>query len=204
MQDELRQGSSANGQTPAESFWVSKGNSTVVNRSPGRDGTPQPLLHRPCHSVPRCSSGKMKQWYHIDCLFEAFTKQRAATKKIESASDILGWETMNSDVQERLLQKIKQSGGSGEKPQPKAKVFIHIIRIKLNSINFLKCPSRIPIQSSLKGTTPWPSSATSAPRSPMSLGTRTRREWWSSSLKWAPTKRSSKATFTCGSNSSYP
>lgn len=64
----------------------------------------------------------MKQWYHIDCLFEAFTKQRASTKKIESASDIMGWETLNSDIQERLLQKIKQSGGSGERPDPNAKV----------------------------------------------------------------------------------
>lgn len=64
----------------------------------------------------------MKQWYHVDCLFEAFTKQRAATKKIESASDIYGWESLNADVQERLLQKIKQSGGSGDKPVAKAKV----------------------------------------------------------------------------------
>lgn len=69
----------------------------------------------------------MKQWYHIDCLFEAFSKQRAATKKIESASDIFGWETLNADVQDRLLEKIKQSGGSGDKPAPKAKVLVHLI-----------------------------------------------------------------------------
>lgn len=63
----------------------------------------------------------MRHWYHIDCLFESFTKQRATTKKIESASDIFGWETLNADVQDRILQKIQQSGGSGERPKAKEK-----------------------------------------------------------------------------------
>lgn len=87
--------------------------------------------------APNCSSGKMKQWYHIDCLFEAFTKQRATTRKIESASDIFGWETLNAEFQDRLLEKIKQSGGSSARPDAKKQVTIHLKTNSFNSIRIL-------------------------------------------------------------------
>lgn len=61
----------------------------------------------------------MKNWYHTDCLFEAFTRQRATTKKITCADDIGGWDDLNNDQQESLLKKIQASGGSGSRPAAK-------------------------------------------------------------------------------------
>lgn len=76
----------------------------------------------------------MKHWFHLDCLFESFTKQRASTKKIEAASDICGWDTLNSEIQGRLLQKIKQSGGSGEVPAARDEVRQGNFQFKTSSL----------------------------------------------------------------------
>lgn len=72
--------------------------------------------------------GKMKQWYHIDCMFEVFQKQRATTKRIEGPDDIDGWDTIPDDDQKVILDKIKESneefykkhGVTPEKKSPKA------------------------------------------------------------------------------------
>lgn len=108
----------------------------------------------------------MKQWYHIDCIFESFTKQRASTKKIESASDIYGWEALNAGVQDRLLQKIKGSGGSGEKPNPKAGVSFLSFSMSPSIKPYF--PSRAPKPPLVpRRMTHWPSFATSATKSQM-------------------------------------
>ena len=49
------------------------------------------------------STGKMKVWHHLNCIFEAFKKQRATTPKIEKIDDIGGYETLSEeDIQEIL------------------------------------------------------------------------------------------------------
>lgn len=52
--------------------------------------------------------GKMKAWHHVNCLFEVLLKQRPATKRIEDADDIDGWNTIPSEDQEIILEKIKE------------------------------------------------------------------------------------------------
>nr|XP_018909326.1 PREDICTED: DNA ligase 3 isoform X2 [Bemisia tabaci] len=45
--------------------------------------------------------GTMKHWFHVPCIFEAFTRQRATTPKITSTEDIGGW-VENLSHQDRL------------------------------------------------------------------------------------------------------
>lgn len=40
------------------------------------------------------SSGTMKYWHHVPCMFDVFKKQRKTTKKIDSYSEIGGWEEL--------------------------------------------------------------------------------------------------------------
>ncbi|CAH1967261.1 unnamed protein product [Acanthoscelides obtectus] len=76
---------------------------------------------------PFGGAGKMKAWHHVDCLFEAFLKQRQTTKRIESPDDIDGWDTISKEDQKHILQKIdetdeafiKKHGGSTVKKSPK-------------------------------------------------------------------------------------
>lgn len=58
----------------------------------------------------------MKHWFHVDCLFQAFTTQRATTRKIQAISDIDGWDSLNDVQQGLLLKKIKDIGGDGSLP----------------------------------------------------------------------------------------
>ncbi|XP_060525174.1 DNA ligase 3 [Cylas formicarius] len=52
--------------------------------------------------------GKMKSWHHLDCLFDVFKKQRASTKRIETADDISGFETLSSEDKDLVQKKIKE------------------------------------------------------------------------------------------------
>ncbi|XP_018321906.1 DNA ligase 3 [Agrilus planipennis] len=50
--------------------------------------------------------GTMKKWYHVDCMFEQFLRQRASTIKIESEDDIGGWSDLNDEDQRTIMAKI--------------------------------------------------------------------------------------------------
>ncbi|KAK3880469.1 hypothetical protein Pcinc_015071 [Petrolisthes cinctipes] len=62
------------------------------------------------------SGGMMKQWYHVDCLFETFKRARATTKKIDDpVDDIEGWGDLENDDQskiQKLVDEFHSSGGS--------------------------------------------------------------------------------------------
>lgn len=57
------------------------------------------------------SSGMMKHWHHIDCLFQAFKTQKATTKKIETIDDLGGFECLTSEEQDEILEKLFQATG---------------------------------------------------------------------------------------------
>ncbi|KAF6209099.1 hypothetical protein GE061_014842 [Apolygus lucorum] len=48
----------------------------------------------------------MKQWHHVDCMFQVFSKQRATTAKIESVDDIGGWDLISKEDQEEILSRF--------------------------------------------------------------------------------------------------
>uniref|UniRef100_A0A0A9WG25 DNA ligase n=2 Tax=Lygus hesperus TaxID=30085 RepID=A0A0A9WG25_LYGHE len=48
----------------------------------------------------------MKQWHHVDCMFQVFSKQRATTAKIESVDDIGGWDLITKEDQEDILSRF--------------------------------------------------------------------------------------------------
>ncbi|XP_030761984.1 DNA ligase 3 isoform X2 [Sitophilus oryzae] len=52
--------------------------------------------------------GKMKNWHHVDCLFDGFKKQRATTKRIESESDIIGLDALLDSDKELIREKINE------------------------------------------------------------------------------------------------
>ncbi|KAH1028379.1 DNA ligase 3 isoform X2 [Dendroctonus ponderosae] len=52
--------------------------------------------------------GKMKNWHHINCLFEIFKKQRSTTKRIENEDDIIGFNAISSDEQNSIRDQIQQ------------------------------------------------------------------------------------------------
>ncbi|EDO37995.1 predicted protein [Nematostella vectensis] len=60
--------------------------------------------------------GLMKQWYHVKCIFDSFSRARATTKKIEDAEDLDGFVDMKQDDQNTIKQLI--SGLSGKKVSP--------------------------------------------------------------------------------------
>ncbi|KYQ48394.1 DNA ligase 3 [Trachymyrmex zeteki] len=55
------------------------------------------------------SDGKlMPAWHHVTCLFEAFAKQRASTKRIDDpAEDVKGWEQLSDDDKKVILDKLE-------------------------------------------------------------------------------------------------
>lgn len=54
------------------------------------------------------ASGTMKTWYHVNCIFETFSKQRPSTKRIiEGPKDIEGWEFLNDREKLDIAEKIK-------------------------------------------------------------------------------------------------
>jgi DNA ligase 3 len=54
------------------------------------------------------SGGKVKHWYHLDCLFEVFKKQRAGTKVIESSDDIDGWGQLSEEDRDAILESMQK------------------------------------------------------------------------------------------------
>lgn len=69
-------------------------------------------------------TGKMKNWHHLNCIFEQFLKQRVSTKRIESPDDLDGWDDLTDEDKDELLSKIKEtekiiSDKHGNKATPK-------------------------------------------------------------------------------------
>ncbi|XP_043914477.1 DNA ligase 3 [Protopterus annectens] len=52
------------------------------------------------------SSGEMKEWYHVKCIFEKLERARATTKKIEDITDLEGWEQLQDAEKELINQHI--------------------------------------------------------------------------------------------------
>ncbi|XP_036142769.1 DNA ligase 3 [Monomorium pharaonis] len=55
------------------------------------------------------SDGKlMPAWHHVTCLFDAFAKQRASTKRIDDpAEDVKGWDQLSDDDKQIVLDKLE-------------------------------------------------------------------------------------------------
>ena len=51
--------------------------------------------------------GMMKQWYHVPCIFDALSRARATTKKIDSTDDLDGFGNLKDDDQARIVSLIK-------------------------------------------------------------------------------------------------
>lgn len=49
--------------------------------------------------------GKMKQWHHVDCLFEVFLNQRPKTKRLDDIEELDGWDNLDEDNQNEFLVK---------------------------------------------------------------------------------------------------
>jgi DNA ligase-3 len=52
------------------------------------------------------SDTDMKQYYHVECLFDSFRRARASTKIIESPDDIIDFETINEKDKKMIVKKI--------------------------------------------------------------------------------------------------
>lgn len=51
--------------------------------------------------------GEMKQWYHLPCVFETFTRARATTKVVESPADLDGFTDLRDEDKEEVKKFIK-------------------------------------------------------------------------------------------------
>lgn len=51
--------------------------------------------------------GEMKQWYHVPCIFETFTRARATTKVVESPADLEGFTDLKDEDKEEVKKLIK-------------------------------------------------------------------------------------------------
>ncbi len=56
---------------------------------------------------PFGDDGDMKQYYHVECLFETFTRARANTKVIETADDIEEFEALKKADKDLINDLIK-------------------------------------------------------------------------------------------------
>ncbi|KAF2900759.1 hypothetical protein ILUMI_05427 [Ignelater luminosus] len=54
-------------------------------------------------------AGKMKNWHHLDCIFEQFLKQRVTTKRIESPNDVDGWDDLSEEDKKEISKRIEES-----------------------------------------------------------------------------------------------
>lgn len=69
------------------------------------------------------SDSDMKQYYHIDCLFDSFKRTKASTKIIESVDDILGFDKISQKDKDFIIEKIacienwKKNKKFNEKPK---------------------------------------------------------------------------------------
>lgn len=55
--------------------------------------------------------GRMKNWYHVNCIFEAFLKQRPTTKRIESSEDLEGFDSLSTTNKSAIEKKISSCNG---------------------------------------------------------------------------------------------
>ena len=55
---------------------------------------------------PFGDDGDMKQYYHVKCMFESFTRVRATTKIIETADDIEDFGEIEKDDQKKITDFI--------------------------------------------------------------------------------------------------
>ena len=68
----------------------------------------------------------MKNYHHVACMFDTFLKARAATKIIESSTDLDGWSNISPADREIILDQIKRietaraGKTSGKSPVKKA------------------------------------------------------------------------------------
>ncbi|KAK8754289.1 hypothetical protein OTU49_015415, partial [Cherax quadricarinatus] len=68
------------------------------------------------------SGGEMKQWHHVDCIFDMFKRARATTKKIEDpVEDIDGWENLEEEDKKKIRALIDdlQNNITPKKATPK-------------------------------------------------------------------------------------
>ena len=56
---------------------------------------------------------EMKNYFHIECLFESFKRARASTKKIEAIDDIENVDSISKADKNKIIEIIEQSS-SGE------------------------------------------------------------------------------------------
>lgn len=54
------------------------------------------------------SGGEMKQWFHVECIFEQLSRARATTKKIEDAGDLEGWSEIGQEDRKIVLKHIDE------------------------------------------------------------------------------------------------
>ncbi|KAK4882679.1 hypothetical protein RN001_005998 [Aquatica leii] len=54
-------------------------------------------------------AGKMKNWYHLDCIFEQFLKQRVTTSRIKSIDDLDGLTDLNDEDVATITERINES-----------------------------------------------------------------------------------------------
>lgn len=54
------------------------------------------------------SGGEMKQWFHVDCIFEQLSRARATTKKIEDAGDLEGWSEIEPEDRKVVIKHINE------------------------------------------------------------------------------------------------
>lgn len=64
------------------------------------------------------SGGWAKQWYHPACMWELFSRQRAATKRIEDPeADIEGWEDLVQEDMEEVVAYLRSQGRTVASPR---------------------------------------------------------------------------------------
>ena len=66
--------------------------------------------------------GTMKQYHHIDCIFESFLKARATTKKLDDVSDLEGFSDMKDEDKEKIKEKVRELSKNTKKYPPKSTV----------------------------------------------------------------------------------
>ncbi|XP_033107614.1 DNA ligase 3-like isoform X2 [Anneissia japonica] len=102
----------------------------------------------------------MKQYHHINCIFESFLKARANTKKIESTSDLEGFLDLEDQEKDIIKQHIKELCVKLSAKSPGKK---KVVQSKLTSDMKVVSPTKNPV---VKGTGGGgPSSSVGAPPS---------------------------------------
>lgn len=66
------------------------------------------------------SGGEMKNWFHVDCIFDQFSRARSTTKIIEDPTDLDGWEDIGGDDKKIVLDHIEKLGDKSSVKKQKA------------------------------------------------------------------------------------